>query len=144
METVYRSRRGSGGRPPMAHAKGIGMLVLLGCTLMASRGGAGNSVTWTAHVGDALVALPAGLFNGRVLPTVGTRWHCAADKVLRQDSAGNTFSTLSVRCDDGETTVTASASCAIGGREDKQLSFELAERAGNVRNAIRADCAGGY
>ncbi|HLK38137.1 MAG TPA: hypothetical protein VKU41_15350, partial [Polyangiaceae bacterium] len=139
-----RSRCNLGGRPPMAPTTGIGLLVLLACALTASRGGAGNAVTWTAHVGEASVALPSGLFSGRVLPTAGTRWHCIADKLLRQDASGNTFSTLSVRCDDGETTVIASASCAIGGRDERQLSFELAERAGNVRNAIRAECAGGY
>jgi hypothetical protein len=144
MEPVYRSRRSPGGRSLMAPTNGVVFLVLLACMLTVSRGGAGNAVTWTAHIGEALVTLPSGLFNGRALPTVGTRWHCVADKALRQDAAGNTFSTLGVRCEDGETTVTASASCAIGGREEKQLSFELAEKTGNVRNAIRAECAGGY
>jgi hypothetical protein len=124
--------------------RGAGSLVLLAVILTASRGGAGNQVTWTAHIGDTLVALPSGLFNGRVLPTVGARWHCVADKALRQDAGGNTFSTLGVRCDDGETTVIASASCAIGARENKQLSFELAEKTSNVRNAIRAECTDGF
>ena len=140
MESACRAKC----RPPMAPAKGVALLVLLACILTVSRGGAGNSVAWTAHIGETLVPLPSGLFNGRALPTLGTRWHCVADKALRQDAAGNTFSTLSIRCDDGETTVTSSASCAIGGREDKQLSFELTERTGNVRNAIRAECSGGY
>ena len=131
----------SGSRRRSLPAKGVCALVGLAFVLTASSVGAGNQVTWTAHVGEASVPLPSGLFGGRILPTVGTRWHCVADKVLRQDSAGNTFSTLSVRCDDGETTVIASASCAIGGRETKQLSFELAEKTTNVRNAVRAECA---
>jgi hypothetical protein len=118
--------------------------LLLAFMLAATRGGAGNQVTWTAHIGETSVALPAGLFSGRVLPTIGTRWHCIADKALRQDAGGNTFSTLGVRCDDGETTVLASASCAIGARENKQLSFELSEKTSNVRNAIRAECTDGF
>ena len=119
---------------------------LAGVALMltASSGGAGNQVTWTVHVGDAVVALPAALFASRTLPTKGARWHCDADKVLRQDTAGNTFSTLTVRCNDGETTVSASASCAIGGHDSRQLSFELAEKTADLRNAIRAECSDGY
>jgi hypothetical protein len=119
-----------------------GCLTLLALALTASSGGAGNQVAWSVHVGDAAVTLPAGLFDGRALPTKGGRWHCVADKLLRQDTAGNTFSTLTVRCDDGETTVSASASCTIGGHESKQLSFELAEKS-SVRNAIRAECTDG-
>jgi hypothetical protein len=75
--------------------------------------------------------------------TKGARWHCVADKLLRQDPAGNTFSTLTVRCDDGETPVSASASCAIGGHDIKQLSFELLEKT-SLKNAIRAECTDGF
>ena len=144
MEPARRPRNAPGSRRRGMPIKGICALVGLAFMLTASAGGAGNQVTWTAHVGETSVALPLGLFGGRPLPTVGTRWHCLVDKVLRQDPAGNTFSTLSVRCDDGETTVMASASCAIGGRETKQLSFELAEKTTNVRNAVRAECTDGF
>lgn len=144
MERVCWPRPCPGGRRRVTPMKGVGSLCLLAVMLTASRGGAGNQVTWTARIGETSVALPSGLFSGRVLPTVGVRWHCVADKALRQDAGGNTFSTLGVRCDDGETTVLASASCAIGAREQKQLSFELAEKATNVRNAIRAECTDGF
>jgi hypothetical protein len=89
------------------------------------------------------VTLPPGLFDSRPLLTRGVRWHCVADKVLRQDTGGNTFSTLTVRCDDGETTVSASASCAIGAHDRSQLSFELLEKS-NVKNTIRAECSDGF
>jgi hypothetical protein len=125
-------------------ARASGGLVLVALMLAASRGGAGNQVNWTAHVGETAVPLPSGQFEGRPLPTKGTRWHCVADKALRQDTGGNTFSTLTVHCDDGDSTVSASASCAIGAHDTKQLSFELSERTVNVRNAIRADCTDGF
>ncbi len=90
-----------------------------------------------------MVPMPSGLFDGRPLPTTGTHWRCFADKVLRQDAAGDTFSTLTVRCNDGETTISASASCAFGAHDARQLSFELVEKTTNLRNAIRAECADG-
>lgn len=120
-----------------------GGLVLVALMLAASSGGAGNQVTWNAHVGEVVVTLPPGLFESRALPTKGVRWHCVADKVLRQDAGGNTFSTLTARCDDGETTVSASASCAIGAHDHNQLSFELLEKS-NVKNTIRAECSDGF
>jgi hypothetical protein len=120
-----------------------GCLTFVALTLAASSGGAGNQVTWAVHVGEAVVTLPPGLFDSRALPIKGARWHCVADKVLRQDPAGNTFSTLTVRCDDGETTVSASASCAIGGHDSRQLSFELVEKT-SLKNAIRAECNDGF
>jgi hypothetical protein len=120
-----------------------GCLTLVAVMLAATSGGAGNQVTWSVHVGEAVVTLPAGLFDSRPLPTKGARWHCVADKALRQDPAGNTFSTLTVRCDDGETTVSASASCSIGGHDTKQLAFELVEKT-SMKNAIRAECADGF
>ena len=119
------------------------LLTFVAVMLGASSGGAGNSVNWTIHVGDVTVAVPPGLFDGRPLPTKGARWRCVADKVLRQDSAGNTFSTLTARCDDGETTVSAAASCAIGAHDRNQLSFELLEK-NNLKNTIRADCSDGF
>jgi hypothetical protein len=119
-------------------------LTLVALMLAASSGEAGNQVIWTVHVGDAVVPLPAALFDGRPLPTRGTRWSCVADKALRQDAGGNTFSTLTIRCNDGETTVSSSASCAIGAHDNKQLSFELSERTTSLKNAIRAECAEGF
>jgi len=118
-------------------------LVLVALMLATSSSGAGNQVTWTARVGEVVVPLPPGLFDGRPLPTKGARWHCVADKALRQDAGGNTFSTLTARCDDGETTVTSSASCAIGAHDRNQLSFELLEK-NNLKNTIRAECADGF
>ncbi len=119
-----------------------GWLTFAALTLTATSGGAGNQVVWNLHIGEAAVTLPAGLFDGRPLPTKGTRWHCVADKALRQDSGGNTFSTMTIRCDDGVTTVSSSASCAIGAHDQRQLSFELLEKS-NVKNSIRAECADG-
>jgi hypothetical protein len=110
---------------------------------MGNRKGAGNQVNWSAHVGEVAVTLPPGLFDGRPLPTRGARWHCLVDKVLRQDASGNTFSTLTVHCEDGETTVSASASCAIGAHDRNQLSFELLEKS-SVKNTIRAECSDGF
>lgn len=119
-------------------------LVSLALMLSASSGDAANTVSWSVHSGDAAVTLPPGLFEGRLVPTKGTRWHCVADKALRQDAAGNTFSTLTVLCEDGESTVSSSASCTIGAHETRQLSFEVAEKTASVRNAIRAECSGGF
>jgi hypothetical protein len=120
-----------------------GCLTFIAVMLGAPTGGAGNSVNWNVHVGDVTVSLPPGLFDARPLPTKGTRWRCVADKILRQDGGGNTFSTLTARCDDGETTVSAAASCAIGAHDHNQLSFELLEKS-NLKNTIRADCSDGY
>jgi hypothetical protein len=111
--------------------------------LAASSGGAGNRVAWNVHVGEAVVPVPSGVFESRPLPTAGTHWHCLVDKVLRQDAVGDTFSTLTVRCNDGETTISASASCAIGAHDTRQLSFELMEKTTNAKNAIRAECSDG-
>jgi hypothetical protein len=119
-------------------------LAFVALMLAASSGGAGNQVAWTVHIGETAVTLPSALFEGRALPTRGERWHCFADKALRQDASGNTFSTLTVRCDDGETKVSASASCTIGAHESKQLAFELQERTTNLKNALRADCSDGF
>ena len=119
-------------------------LTLLALMLAASSGEAGNQVIWTVRVADSAVPLPAALFDGRPLPTKGSRWSCVADKALRQDAGGNTFSTLTIRCNDGETTVSSSASCAIGAHDNKQLSFELLEKTTGSKNAIRAECADGF
>jgi len=132
-----------GSRMPTLMLRAAGFSTVAALVLTASTGGAGNQVTWSVHIGDALVTLPSGLFDGRALPTKGVRWHCVADKALRQDPAGNTFSTLTVRCDDGETTVSAAASCAIGGHDSKQLAFELVEKT-SLKNAIRAECTDGF
>jgi hypothetical protein len=119
-------------------------LTLLALMLAASSGEAGNRVIWSVHIGDSVVPLPDALFNGRPLPTRGTRWSCVADKALRQDAGGNTFSTLTIRCNDGETTVSSSASCSIGAHDDKQLSFELLEKTTGLKNAVRAECTDGF
>lgn len=119
-------------------------LVFAALMLAASSGGAGNQVTWTVRVGDAVVPLPAALFDSRPLPTKGARWHCAADKALRQDATGNTFSTMTVRCNDGETTVSASASCIIGAQDTKTLAFDLQEKTSSLKNAVWAQCVDGY
>ena len=119
-----------------------GWLTLAALTLSSSSSGAGNQVTWSLHIGETAVSLPAALFDNRVLPVTGTRWRCVADKILRQDVTGNTFNTLTVRCDDGESTVSASASCAIGAHDSRQLSFELLERTTGAKSAIRAGVHG--
>ncbi len=119
-------------------------LTLLALMLAAPSGEAGNQVIWTVHVADSTVPLPTALFDGRALPTKGSRWSCVADKVLRQDAGGNTFSTLTIRCSDGETTVSSSASCAIGAHDNKQLAFELLEKTTGLKNAIRAECTDGF
>jgi hypothetical protein len=118
-------------------------LSLAALTFAASSVDAGNRVTWTVHIGDVPVALPAGLFDGRALPVRGARWHCTANKALRQDDGGNTFSTLTIVCDDGETKVSSSASCSIGAHDSRQLSFELLEKTTTFKNSIRAECADG-
>jgi hypothetical protein len=123
---------------------------LLGCVttiLWAQLGGAENSVRWTVHVDQngtsgATVALPTSLFQDHPLPVRGTRWHCLADKLLRQDPSGNTYSTLTVHCFDGETTVSSSASCLIGNHGTDRLSIQLVERTTSVQNELRADCEG--
>lgn len=120
------------------------VLVSFALMLSASSGDAANAVNWSVHSGDAAVPLPPGLFEGKLVPTKGMRWHCVADKALRQDAGGNTFSTLTVRCEDGESAVSSSASCTIGAHETSSLSFEIAEKSTNVRNAIRAECSGGF
>jgi hypothetical protein len=119
-------------------------LILVALMLAASPGGAGNQVAWTVHVSDVVVVLPPALFVGRPLPIKGTRWQCLVDKALRQDSTGNTFSTLTVRCNDEETTISAAASCAIGARDSQRLGFELQEKTTNLKNAIRAECEDGF
>jgi hypothetical protein len=122
------------------------LLVFAGVTAFSSLGGAENQVRWTVHTGpDAAgvsVALPAALFKDVTIPMRGTRWRCLADKVLRQDTGGNTFSTLTIRCSDGETTVSSAASCAIGSHENAKLSFELVETTSHLTNAVRAECDG--
>jgi len=112
--------------------------------LAASSGEAGNQVIWTVRVADSTVPIPAALFDARPLPTKGSRWSCLADKALRQDAGGNTFSTLTIRCNDGETTVSSSASCSIGAHDNKQLAFELLEKTTGLKNAIRAECTDGF
>lgn len=129
---------------PTTMVRASARLTLLALMLVSSSGEAGNQVIWTVHVGDTVVPLPPALFDGRLLPTKGSRWSCVADKALRQDAGGNTFSTLTIRCNDGETTVSSSASCSIGAHDNKQLSFELLEKTTSVKNAIRAECTDGF
>jgi hypothetical protein len=122
------------------------VLVFLGVTLSSFPSGADNQVRWSVHTGGAdaavVVAVPAGLFRDVPLPVRGTRWRCSADKVLRQDPAGNTFSTLDVRCTDGETTISSSASCLIGSHESSKLAFQLVEKTTGLINGVRAECEG--
>ena len=129
---------------PTAMVRASARLTLLALMLAASSGEAGNQVIWSVHVGDSVVPLPAAQFDSRPLPSKGSRWSCVADKALRQDAVGNTFSTLTIRCNDGETTVSSSASCSIGGHDSKELSFELLERTTSLKNAIRAECTDGF
>jgi hypothetical protein len=119
----------------------------LGVTLFASGLSAGNSVAWNLRVGAAgspavAIPLPGTLFKDRVLPMTGDRWRCLADKVLRQDESGNTFSTMVVHCTDGETTVTSSASCQIGTIGSDKLSITFVEKTTTLRNVIDAQCSG--
>ena len=123
----------------------------LGVTLLASSSGvglgAGNQVMWSIRVGagDARaveVAIPGALFKDHVLPIKGDRWHCLADKWLRQDESGNTFSTMVIHCADGETTVTSSASCQIGANDSDKLSISFVEKTTTLRNVIDARCDG--
>ncbi len=125
-------------------AAGLAALAVL---FWAASGGADNQVQWSVHTDDAggagvAVPLPAALFKDHALPTRGARWRCLADKVLRQDATGNTFSTLTVHCSDGETTVSSSASCLIGTHHSDRLSIELVERTTSQRNLLRAECDG--
>jgi hypothetical protein len=113
----------------------------------AGRGGAENMVQWSMQIDDAgssgvAVPLPAALFKDHPVPTRGTRWRCQADKVLRQDVRGNTFSALTVHCNDGETTVSSSAACLIGTHDSEKLSIELVEKTTGQRNLLRAECDG--
>jgi hypothetical protein len=122
------------------------LLAFLAVILGSSLGGADNQVRWSVHTGGAdaaaTVPLPGALFKDFTLPIRGARWHCVADKFLRQDAGGNTFSTLDIRCTDGETTVSSSASCMIGSHESAKLSFELVEKTTGLTNAVRAECDG--
>jgi hypothetical protein len=120
------------------------LFAFVAVTLYSSAGAADNQVRWNLHAGgaDAAVALPTALFKDLPLPIRGARWRCTADKVLRQDAGGNTYSTLSIHCADGETTISSSASCMIGSHESAKLSFELAEKSTALTNAVRAECDG--
>jgi hypothetical protein len=119
-------------------------LTVVAVMLSASLSGAGNQIAWNLHVGEIAVPLPPTLFTGRLLPTKGAHWQCFADKALRQDSEGNTFSSLTIRCNDAETTFSAFASCSVGGHDTDRLSFELLEKTSNVKTLIRAECANGF
>jgi hypothetical protein len=119
----------------------------LGVTLFAPGLGAGNQVTWSVRVGAAgapavAIVMPGALFKDHALPIKGDRWHCLADKFLRQDEGGNTFSTMVIHCTDGETTVTSSASCQIGANDSDKLSISFAEKTTTLRNVIDARCNG--
>ena len=103
-----------------------------------------NRVRWTMSAGEpsVAVALPIALFKDRPVPVRGERWRCFVDNELRQDGQANTFSTLTIHCTDGETTVKSSASCLIGGHVPDRLAVDLVERAPVVTNSIRARCDG--
>jgi CheY-like chemotaxis protein len=135
-------------------AKGRAMMLrrsalfsFLGVMLFAPGLDAGNQVTWNIRVGAAgapavPIALPGALFKDHPLPIKGDRWHCLADKFLRQDESGNTFNTLVIHCTDGETTVTSSASCQIGANDSDKLSIGFVEKTTALRNVIDARCNG--
>jgi hypothetical protein len=123
------------------------LLSFLGVTCFASSLGAGNQVTWSVRVGAAgapavAIVLPGALFKDHALPIKGDRWRCLADKFLRQDDGGNTFSTLVIHCTDGETTVTSSASCQIGANDSDKLSIGFVEKTTTLHNVIDARCSG--
>jgi len=109
---------------------------------VASPVGADNNVKWTMSVGSpgVAVALPITLFKDRPVPIRSERWRCFVDNALRQDAEANTFSTLSVHCTDGETTVLTSASCLIGAHNEDRLGVDLVEK--SVTTTIRARCSG--
>jgi hypothetical protein len=114
--------------------------------LLASSVGAesNNKVKWTLYVGNpgVSVPLPVALFKDRPVPIKSDRWRCLVDNALRQDAEANTFSTLTVHCSDGETTVITSASCLIGGNTNDRLGVELVEKTTTLSNSLRAQCAG--
>jgi hypothetical protein len=123
------------------------LLSFLGVTCFASSLGAGNQVVWSVRVGAAgapaaAIVLPGALFKDHALPIKGDRWHCLADKFLRQDDGGNTFSTMVIHCTDGETTVTSSASCQIGANDSDKLSITFVEKTTTLHNVIDARCNG--
>jgi hypothetical protein len=125
--------------------RSLALCALLGVTLFPGTGAASNQVTWVLHVGGAstsVVTLPAALFKDHPLVITSERWRCFADKALRQDEGGNTYSTLTVHCTDGETTVSSSASCQIGHFASDQLSLQFDEKATRSHNAIQAKCDG--
>ncbi len=125
----------------------VGLLALCAAASWASIGGADNYVTWTVRVGPSsssatLLTLPLALFRDKALPIKGDRWRCLADKVLRQDDHGNTYGEMSVRCSDGETTLTSSASCQVGAHVSDRFGFELAEKTSAIKNGIWVQCEG--
>jgi hypothetical protein len=129
-----------------AIARTLALLTVAGFILVAPHGFAGNQVRWTVHVGVVGAALeipvPSTLFQDRALPVKSARWQCFASKALRQDEAANTYSTMTVHCTDGETTVVSLASCQVGAHDVDKLSIELIEKTSNVHNAIQARCDG--
>lgn len=119
----------------------------LGVMFFAPGLDAGNQVSWSVRVGAAgapatAIALPGALFKDYSVPIKGDRWRCLADKLLRQDDSGNTFSTLVIHCTDGETTVTSSASCQIGANDEDKLSIGFVEKTTTLHNVIDARCKG--
>lgn len=121
-------------------------VAVLSLSTVASNSGADNFVTWTVRVGPqaspTALALPASLFKDHLLPTKGSRWRCVADRILRQDDRGNTYSEMSVRCTDGETTVSSSASCQIGAHGTDRFSMDFVEKTTAATNTISAQCDG--
>ena len=103
-----------------------------------------NQVRWTMSVGNPSVAvvIPITLFKDRPVPIKSERWRCYVDNALRQDAQANTYSTLTVHCSDGETTVVTSASCLIGGHLPDRLAVELIEKTSTVTSSLRAHCEG--
>jgi len=103
-----------------------------------------NQVRWTMLVGNPAVAvpLPILLFKDRPIPIKSDRWRCFVDNALRQDTQANTYSTLTIHCDDGETTVVTSASCLVGGHAPDRLSVDLVEKTPALTNSLRARCEG--
>jgi hypothetical protein len=125
----------------------IGFVALCTAASWASTGGADNYVTWTVRVGPSSTSatsltMPVPLFQDRLLPTKGERWRCLADKILRQDERGNTYGEMSVRCSDGETTVTSLASCQVGAHGSDRLFIELVEKTSAIKNGIWVQCQG--
>lgn len=127
--------------------RSLTLVALLGTILVAPPAIAENQVRWTVRIAAGGAAstpmpLPFTLFQNHPLPIKGSLWGCFADKWLRQDVAGNTYSAMTIHCTDGTTTVRSAVSCQIGGHDSGKASIELIEKTNDLHNEIQAQCEG--